>query len=230
MSVTETVLEIPIVLVHPVSMDPPPPGPYVIQTEETDATFARELLFNPTQEEERVEYNHDEERPRSSLPEGTTEGALVAPTPDRQPWKPLNKVKRKVSRWGVRLRPPGSLSNKEEVTTPTNEVVKSSSSHTTELYKTTGTALPTDIQHLRPEQLRSASSWTHLHQLIPATQLTQRRNTVREIIRFGHVRAAKQYGKQHGSMGNAGLDIRNMFNVPTAREAWQSCQAKVSFL
>ncbi|KAF7721142.1 hypothetical protein EC973_005365 [Apophysomyces ossiformis] len=284
---TELVTEIPLILVHPISVDPPPPGPYVIQREEIDPALAREVLFHShrgkpppglveLQQEQRNHPPHpsssscsscssssyhegEQETCSSTRDQETTITGSTALISEKLTWKPLNKVKRKVSSWGLRLRQPASSSlNKEgggggggsesampkseqeegpallpaptaagpNRTSPRRLGRKASTSEKTE------STLLADLRFLRPDHLREANSWSQLQKLMPITQSSQlrRRNTAKDVVRVGHVRAEKQYGKQHGSIGNAGLDIRHMFNVATAREAWQSCQAKVSWL
>lgn len=52
------------------------------------------------------------------------------------------------------------------------------------------------------------------------------REEQRSVLKFGQIKAPKRFGQQPGSLGDAGLDIRNCFNVATASEAIQSYAAE----
>lgn len=52
------------------------------------------------------------------------------------------------------------------------------------------------------------------------------REEQRSIMKFGQIKAPKRFGQQPGCLGDAGLDIRNCFNVATANEATQSYAAE----
>lgn len=48
----------------------------------------------------------------------------------------------------------------------------------------------------------------------------------RSMMKFGHIKGPKRFGQQPGCLGDAGLDIRNCFNVATAAEVIQSYAAE----
>ncbi|KAG2195822.1 hypothetical protein INT47_010032 [Mucor saturninus] len=52
------------------------------------------------------------------------------------------------------------------------------------------------------------------------------REEQRSVMKFGQIKAPKRFGQQPGCLGDAGLDIRNCFNVATANEAIQSYAAE----
>lgn len=54
----------------------------------------------------------------------------------------------------------------------------------------------------------------------------QEENPGKSMMKFGQIMGPKRFGQQPGCLGDAGLDIRNCFNVATATEAIQSYAAE----
>ncbi|KAG2229699.1 hypothetical protein INT48_008086 [Thamnidium elegans] len=177
---TDIVAEFPVILVHPIAMDPPPSS-----AKEPDVSSLRPPLSKTI------------DLSASSLTSilSITQPIPVSPLPPTSQ-RALQKMKKSISSWGTLLSRKISFTHIGTSPRMISSYTASTSSITT--YSTTQD---------QPEDLGSLAEQ-------------------RSMMKFGHIKGPKRFGQQPGCLGDAGLDIRNCFNVATAAEVIQSYAAE----
>lgn len=196
---TEIILELPIVLVHPISMDPPP-GPYAATPRED----CRQFLFALFQGSEDPIASATASAPstpasRPGTPASCPTSARTAKSTSTSKKtytrrERLSRLGRSIAQWLLKQRRP-RRSNSARLLA----------------------ALPHTQQQQQQQQQNNQNQNAQ-------DTSTSEPSAVR--IRHGKVRSPKQFGRRPGCQGDAGLDIRQKLNVATATEAWQPCQAE----
>lgn len=171
------VAEFPVILVHPIAMDPPPSC-----HKEPDVASLRPPLSKAI------------DLSASSL---TTILSITQPvsTLSQTPQKAIEKMKKSFSNWGT------LISRKISTNTTTTAALSSSPCMMSSSY---------------------ASSSLSGHSSLEDPEAFEQRS----MMKFGQIKGPKRFGQQPGSLGDAGLDIRNCFNVATAAEVIRSYSAE----
>ncbi|GAA5803206.1 hypothetical protein HPULCUR_008683 [Helicostylum pulchrum] len=177
---SDIVAEFPVILVHPIAMDPPPPS----SIKEPDVSSLRPPLSK----------NIDLSASSLTSILSITQPIPVSPLPPTSQ-RVLQKMKKSISGWGTLL-------SRKISFTHIGASPRMISSYTNILPPSQHT-LPQD----QPEDIVSLAEQ-------------------RSMMKFGHIKGPKRFGQQPGCLGDAGLDIRNCFNVATAAEVIQSYAAE----
>ncbi|KAI9340084.1 hypothetical protein BD770DRAFT_415091 [Pilaira anomala] len=174
---TDVVAEFPVILVHPIAMDPPPSC-----HKEPDVASLRPPISKAI------------DLSASSL---TTILSITQPvsTLSQTPQKAIDKMKKSFSNWGT------LISRKMATNTTTTAALSSPPCMMSSSY---------------------ASSSISAHSSLEDPEAFEQRS----MMKFGQIKGPKRFGQQPGSLGDAGLDIRNCFNVATAAEVIRSYSAE----
>lgn len=234
---TETVLaEMPIMLVHPVAMDPPPLLSSTTSEEKesakittskitTSAPKLKPLLESSPSYTSSLTSSSTNPRISSvSLSHARHHSPLIRrSTPSAQPTtkKPLEKMKRSFSTWGTKLSRKMSMtrinSQQQMVNKPRPEISSPILSHYSDSSE--------EGDEGDNESIMSSSLYASPKQDLNNIMMRSSQQR-RSVLKFGQMKGPKRFGQQPGSLGDAGLDIRNCFNVAKVTEVIQSYAAE----
>ncbi|KAI8379415.1 uncharacterized protein BYT42DRAFT_326057 [Radiomyces spectabilis] len=191
--------EVPIILVHPISMDPPP-NHYLTRRSVNHEHPAGVFLENF----ERLHQGDHGSLEINASRNSSTTIQISKPKPIR----PLAAIRKSLIRWSRRLiQRTASLSS--IMSTPSTIA-----SHSTPFQLRIGNSMT-------PSSLRLSHQQTTTRPLSAVAACTAM------PLRHGRIRPPKQFGHEPGALRNAGLDIRTKLDVSTAREAWEGFQAEI---
>lgn len=227
-SATEMVTELPVMLVHPISMDPPPGNYTKSASTHKPITNEYHLLqntFHKQQQAAKILQSSDSSRSIDSASCKSYSGSIqssVASNELQPAVKRLQSVRKSLSTWGSiisrrmsfqlssdRQQQP-SYQKKLEISSPQMFSSQSSKSYS-ESFEST-------VPSTKDEQ--------DITKCISNDNIIDDTVEHMSVMKFGQIKGPKRFGQQPGCLGDAGLDIRNCFNVATATEAMQSYAAE----
>jgi hypothetical protein len=211
------VTELPVMLVHPISMDPPP-GNYTKSVTKPIANDYHLLqdTFHKQQQAAKIlqssaSFTSLDSTSCKSYSSSIQSSTSLQPQPTI---KRLESVRKSLSTWGSRITRKISVSSginhqlyrqKLEISSP---IMPSSLESFNDSIESTIPSIKDDEQDI--------------HNFIASDNSVERMS----VLKFGQIKGPKRFGQQPGCLGDAGLDIRNCFNVATATEAMQSYAAE----
>jgi hypothetical protein len=211
---TEMVAELPVMLVHPISMDPPPGNYAKSAATSTHKPVANEyhlLLQDTFQKQQQAARILQPSASLRSLGSASYKSCSSSKASSQlQPTiKRLESVRKSLSTWISRRMSVSSSINhiqKLEISSP---LVMSSPSSSESFSDSVKSSVSTKEDQDIINFIANDSSMERM-----------------SVMKFGQIKGPKRFGQQPGCLGDAGLDIRNCFNVATATEAIQSYAAE----
>lgn len=210
-------------LVHPIALDPPP-----LLLTKKNAIESDLILSDPNIKKSFAKPSTDSSSYTSSLTSilSSTKPISISSlsnhyytspiAPNITEPKKLEKMKKSISSWGTMLSRKMSITRISEYQSnkPSRPEISSPiiSSHSTS-NESVASSIYSSPSLLTNSRSRDISSIIC-------------REEQRSVMKFGQIKAPKRFGQQPGCLGDAGLDIRNCFNVATATEAIQSYAAE----
>ncbi|KAL9556351.1 hypothetical protein MBANPS3_001902 [Mucor bainieri] len=233
------VSDIPVMLVHPISMDPPP-GNYTksattSNTEECHLILQEAVAKIATQST--ISVSSTPSLVSSYTESDGTRSLSEMNVPTR---KKFTSMKKSLSKWGLQLSRKISISSglnsqcesdrqsnaektKLRISSPLISSSPSSSSLHSSVCSKSSASLPSDQAN---EEFTKIIQNKELKAQQQQQQQQQDEIPEKSIMKFGQIMGPKRFGQQPGCLGDAGLDIRNCFNVATATEAIQCYAAE----
>jgi hypothetical protein len=242
-SVNTVVSEIPIMLVHPISMDPPP-GNYIksfttSNTEECHLILQEAVAKIAAQSTTSSTYTPS--LVSSFTGSDDTQSISEMNIPTR---KKFTNMKKSLSKWGLQISRKMTISSglnkhsdsdqqftasnmdkkrpKLNISSPLIPSSPKSSKHSSICSKASDSAKSDQANEEITKILKNKEYQMQQQQ----QQEEEEENPEKSIMKFGQIVGPKRFGQQPGCLGDAGLDIRNCFNVATATEAIQSYAAE----
>ncbi|KAG2190832.1 hypothetical protein INT46_004074 [Mucor plumbeus] len=240
LDVNTVVSEIPIMLVHPISMDPPP-GNYIksfttSNTEECHLILQEAVAKIAAQSTTSSTYTPS--LVSSFTGSDDTQSISEMNIPTR---KKFTSMKKSLSKWGLQISRKMTISSglnkhsdsdqqftasnmdkkrpKLNISSPLIPSSPKSSKHSSICSKASD---PAKSDQANEEITKILKNKEYQMQ----QQQQQEENPEKSMMKFGQIVGPKRFGQQPGCLGDAGLDIRNCFNVATATEAIQSYAAE----
>jgi len=237
-SANTVVFNIPVMLVHPISMDPPP------------GNYAKSVTASNTEECHLILQEAVTKIATQSITSVSSTPSLISSHTESDGTQSLNEMnvptrrkftsmKKSLSKWGLQLSRKMSISSglnshsesdrqsnaektKLRISSPLISSSPSSSSIHSSVCSKSSDANTSDQAN---EEITKIIKNKEL-QLQQQQQQQQDENPEKSIMKFGQIIGPKRFGQQPGCLGDAGLDIRNCFNVATATEAIQCYAAE----
>ncbi|KAL0144900.1 hypothetical protein V8B55DRAFT_1456858 [Mucor lusitanicus] len=231
------VSDIPVMLVHPISMDPPP-GNYTksvaaSNTEECHLILQEAVTKIATQSS--ISVSSTPSLVSSYTESDGTKSLSEMNVPAR---KKFTSMKKSLSKWGLQLSRKMSISsginshcesdrqsNAEKTKLRISSPLISSSSSPSASSLHSSVYSKSSSSSLQPDQANEEITRIIKNKELQQAQ-QQEENPEKSIMKFGQIVGPKRFGQQPGCLGDAGLDIRNCFNVATATEAIQCYAAE----
>ncbi|KAI8356581.1 hypothetical protein EDC96DRAFT_258861 [Choanephora cucurbitarum] len=231
---SDIVAELPITIAHPISLDPPP-GTYA-KSIKANTDDCRPFIFQDDFKKQQkaiqiIESDHSayviEEEFSSDIPSNCS--SLTNPE-DAESLDHLkliqidnrfSSLKKNFNSWGSRMSRKLSVASRIGTPRPSiNTALKISSPLISDVSSVSSSHHEDesiDICSLSPPSILDNNQQQQSRQL---------QEKDKSIMKFGQMRGPKCFGHQPDCLGDAGLDIRTCFNVPTATEALQSYAAE----
>ncbi|KAF1806446.1 hypothetical protein FB192DRAFT_1007430 [Mucor lusitanicus] len=224
-------------LVHPISMDPPP-GNYTksvaaSNTEECHLILQEAVTKIATQSS--ISVSSTPSLVSSYTESDGTKSLSEMNVPAR---KKFTSMKKSLSKWGLQLSRKMSISsginshcesdrqsNAEKTKLRISSPLISSSSSPSASSLHSSVYSKSSSSSLQPDQANEEITRIIKNKELQQAQ-QQEENPEKSIMKFGQIVGPKRFGQQPGCLGDAGLDIRNCFNVATATEAIQCYAAE----
>ncbi|GAN03738.1 hypothetical protein MAM1_0047d03193 [Mucor ambiguus] len=226
------VSDIPVMLVHPISMDPPP-GNYT-KSATTSNTEECHLLLQEAASKIATQSTISASSTPSLVLSYTESDGTQSFSEMSVPTKKFTSMKKNLSKWGLQLSRKMSISSSLnshcELDRPSNaEKTKLMISSPLISTSSPSSSLHSSVCSKSSSSLQSDQANEEIVKILKNKELqTQQQEEIPEksIMKFGQIIGPKRFGQQPGCLGDAGLDIRNCFNVATATEVIQCYAAE----
>ncbi|CEP10882.1 hypothetical protein [Parasitella parasitica] len=229
-----TVSDIPVMLVHPISMDPPP-GNYTKSVTSSNTEECHLVL-----QEAVTKISTRSTTPASSTPSLTSSctesDSPQSPSEINVPTsKKFTSVKKSLSKWGLQISRKMSISsglnthldaNRQPITEEKRAKLRISSPL---ICSSPTSSIHSSIYSKSSQSVQSDQANEDITKILKSKELQRQQQEIhsdKSMMKFGQIIGPKRFGQQPGCLGDAGLDIRNCFNVATAAEAIQSYAAE----
>lgn len=234
-SANTVVSDIPVMLVHPISMDPPP------------GNYTKTVTMSNTEECHLILQEAATKIATHSAMSVSSTPSLVSSYTESHDTRSLSEMnvrsrkkftsmRKSLSKWGLQLSrkisissglnshsEPDRQSNAEKTKLRISSPLISSSLSSSSLHSSICSKSNSSLQS---DQANEEITKIIKSKELQAQQQQQEENPEKSIMKFGQIMGPKRFGQQPGCLGDAGLDIRNCFNVATATEAIQCYAAE----